>query len=173
MGVDVHVRQLGHGVSVDLTGTAVRRIEGHQGKAAHPFASDLSGQGFAKLTMAGWRPVGLVLGASYMHVQRATAGQLLGRVGQNVELTTMTEALYAARESAMERMQSSAIALGANGVVEVKVQEGPIGSFSRAVLFAAYGTAVVLDAPAHVHLAPMVVLSLDDVDVQFEATSLS
>jgi len=172
VGVDVHVRQVGHGVSVDLTGTAVRRIDSHESTRAHPFASDLSGQAFAKLKMAGWRPVGLALGASYMHVQRATASQVLGRVGQNVELTTMTEALYAARESAMERMQSMAIAFGAHGVVEVKVREGPIGSFSRAVLFAAYGTAVVLDAPAHVHLAPMAVLSLDDRVTQFEATSL-
>ena len=73
----------------------------------------------------------------------------------------------------MERMQSMAINFGAHGVVEVKVAEGPIGSFSRAVLFAAYGTAVVLDAPAHIPTAPMVVLSLDDPLPQFEASSLA
>ena len=34
--------------------------------------------------------------------------------GQNVELTNFTEAMYAAREAAMERMQASALALAAN-----------------------------------------------------------
>ena len=87
VGVDVHVRQVGHGVSVDLTGTAVRRVDRSGPRPTRPFASDLSGQGFAKLLLAGWRPVGLALGASYMHVQRSSASQVLGRVGQNVELT--------------------------------------------------------------------------------------
>lgn len=172
VGVDVHVRQVAHCVEVDLTGTAVRRV-GATAPKSPPFASDLSGQDFALLVRTGWGPVGLALGVSYVHITRSSMGQVLGRVGQNTELTAMTEALYAAREAAMERMQSAAITLGGHGVVDVKVAEGPIGTFSRAVAFAAYGTAVALGAPAHLPLAPLPVVALDDPVQQFEATSLS
>jgi uncharacterized protein YbjQ (UPF0145 family) len=171
VGVDVTVKQSGHGVEVSLTGTAIRSVESETASAS-PFASDLSGQDFAMLVRAGWRPVGLALGASYMHVTRSSVGQVIGRVGQNTELTLMTESLYAAREAAMERMQSNAIALGGRGVVDVKVTEGTIGTFAKAVAFAAYGTVIVPGAAGHQLVSPMAVLPMDDPVEEFEATSL-
>ena len=64
--------------------------------------------------------------------------------GQNVELTNFTEAMYSARESAMERMQQTALAMDGTGVVEVKVEEGPMDFASHAVGFTTYGTVVRL-----------------------------
>jgi uncharacterized protein YbjQ (UPF0145 family) len=85
---------------------------------------------------------------------------------QNVELTNYTEAIYSARESAMEKMQESALAVGGEGVVEVKVTEGPMSFARHAVGFTAWGTAVKLVAEQH-QFVP-----LDDAVVTFEAQSL-
>ena len=92
--------------------------------------------------------------------------------GQNVELTNFTEAMYSARESAMERMQQSALAMGGTGVVEVKVTEGPMDFARHAVGFAAYGTVVRLVADQHRQIAPRVVLPLDDPVLAFQAATL-
>ena len=91
---------------------------------------------------------------------------------QNVELTNYTEAMYSARESAMEKMQRSALAVGGQGVVEVKVTEGPMSFARHAVGFTAWGTAVRLVAKEHQFVRPEVVLPLDDAVVTFEAESL-
>ena len=91
---------------------------------------------------------------------------------QNVELTNYTEAMYAAREAAMERMQTAALALGGTGVVEVKVTEGPMAFARHAVGFTAYGTVVRLLPGGHRDLGAQMVLPLDDPVVSFDAASL-
>ena len=109
-----------------LVGTAVRPV-GSSGLSADPvFLSDLSGRDFALLHTAGWAPLGLAVGASFVYAPRRSAGVAIKQKGQNVELTNFTEAMYSARESAMERMQQSALAMDGTGVVEVKVEEGPM-----------------------------------------------
>ena len=80
--------------------------------------------------------------------------------------------MYSARESAMEKMQRSALESGGQGVVEVKVTEGPMSFARHAVGFTAWGTAVRLVAEAHQFVRPEVVLPLDDAVVTFEAESL-
>ena len=85
---------------------------------------------------------GLAAGASFVYAPRRSMGTAMKQKGQNVELTNFTEAMYAARESAMERMQTSALALEGTGVVEVKVTEGPMAFAHHAVGFTAYGTVV-------------------------------
>ena len=134
--------------------------------------SDLSARDFTLLKGAGWMPVGLAFGASFVYAPRRSAGDALKQKTQNVELTNFTEAMYSARESAMERMQRSALDVGGQGVVEVKVTEGPMRFARHAVGFTAWGTAVRLVADAHQFVSPEVVLPLDDVVVTFEATSL-
>jgi len=99
-------------------------------------------------------------------------GTTMKQSGQNVELTNFTEAMYAAREAAMERMQASAIALGGTGVVEVKVTEGPMTFANHAVGFTAFGTVVRLIADEHRNLGALMVLPMDDPVVAFDATSL-
>jgi uncharacterized protein YbjQ (UPF0145 family) len=91
---------------------------------------------------------------------------------QNVELTNFTEAMYTARESAMERMQTSALSMAGTGVVEVKVTEGPMDFARHAVGFAAWGTVVRLAAENHRPLQPSMVVPLDDRVTGFAATAL-
>ena len=61
--------------------------------------------------------------------------------------------------------------MGGTGVVEVKVEEGPMGFAGHAVGFTTYGT-VVRSAGEHRKLQPLVILPLDDPVVAFDASSL-
>ena len=177
VGVRFEVSVRTHHIDVELVGTAVRPIDGTDAPGtdaalAMPFVSDLSARDFTLLQRAGWMPVGLAFGASFVYAPRRTAGMAMKQSTQNVELTNYTEAMYSARESAMEKMQRSALHAGGQGVVEVKVTEGPM-SFARHVVgFTAWGTAVRLVAEAHQFVRPELVLPLDDAVVTFEAESL-
>jgi uncharacterized protein YbjQ (UPF0145 family) len=137
------------------------------------FVSDLSGRDFALLYNSGWTPLGLAAGASFVYAPRRSMGTAISQKGQNVELTNYTEAMYAAREAAMERMQTSALQMDGTGVVEVKVTEGPMGFAHHAVAFTAYGTVVRLLADEHRNVGARMILPMDDPVRGFEATSLS
>jgi uncharacterized protein YbjQ (UPF0145 family) len=177
VGVRVDVAVRTHHIDVELVGTAVRPMDGQDARGkdaaqAMPFVSDLSARDFTLLLRAGWGPVGLAFGASFVYAPRRRAGTAMKQSTQNVELTNYTEAMYSARESAMEKMQRSALAVGGQGVVEVKVTEGPMSFARHAVGFTAWGTAVRLVAKEHQFVRPEVVLPLDDAVVTFEAESL-
>jgi uncharacterized protein YbjQ (UPF0145 family) len=178
VGVRVEVSVRTHHIDVELVGTAVRPVgaqhdpRGDDAARAVPFVSDLSARDFTLLKRAGWMPVGLAFGACFVYAPRRTAGAAMKQTRQNVELTNYTEAMYTARESAMERMQQSALHAGGQGVVEVKVTEGPMSFARHAVGFTAWGTAVRLVAEAHQFVTPQVVLPLDDAVVTFEAESM-
>jgi uncharacterized protein YbjQ (UPF0145 family) len=126
-------------------GTAVKHREGvlHRAPNGRPFTSDLSGQDFWTLLKTGHRPVGLVMGSCVYHVARRGMMQSLGQTGRNVELSNFTQALYDARELAMERMQSEASELKAEGIVGVQLQEKSHGWGSHTIEFFAIGTAIV------------------------------
>ena len=161
-----------HHIDVALVGTAVRPVDS-TGLSADPvFVSDLSGRDFALLHQAGWTPLGLAAGASFVYAPRRSVGTAVKQKGQNVELTNFTEAMYTAREAAMERMQTAALAMGGTGVVEVKVTEGPMVFAHHAVGFTAYGTVVRLLADEHRHVGARMILPLDDPVQAFDATSL-
>ena len=177
VGVRVEVAVRTHHIDVELVGTAVRPMGGNDPRGtdaaqAMPFVSDLSARDFTLLQRAGWIPVGLAFGASFVYAPRRTAGAAMKQTTQNVELTNYTQAMYSARESAMEKMQRSALQAGGQGVVEVKVTEGPMSFARHAVGFTAWGTAVRLMAEAHQFVRPEFVLPLDDAVVTFEAESL-
>jgi len=172
VGVHVEWAVERHHIEVALTGTAVRPV-GATGLGTDPvFVSDLSGRDFALLHNAGWAPLGLAAGASFVYAPRRSMGATMKQSGQNVELTNFTEAMYAARESAMERMQTAALDLGGTGVVEVKVTEGPMDFAHHAVGFTAYGTVVRLVAEEHRHPGARMVLPMDDPVVRFDAAAL-
>jgi uncharacterized protein YbjQ (UPF0145 family) len=78
--------------------------------------TDLSVDEFLLLRRAGFEPVGMVVGSSVYHV-----GNQTGSWKQNQELQVLTSAMYNARELAMSRMEAEAQALGASGVVGVKL----------------------------------------------------
>jgi len=128
-------------------GTAVKHKGGkvHRAPNGRPFTSDLSGQAFWTLMQTGKRPVGMVMGNCVYHVAHRGMMQSLRQTGQNVELEQYTQALYDARELAMERMQKEAEAIGGGvlGIVEVKLHQNNHGWGSHTIEFFAIGTAVV------------------------------
>jgi uncharacterized protein YbjQ (UPF0145 family) len=127
-------------------GTGVVHAQGHttfKGPKGQPFTSDLSGQDFWTLLHAGYRPLEMVMGSCVYHVAHRGLMKTLGSVGQNVELTNFSQALYDAREIAMERMQQEAIDASAEGVVGVDLHEGSHAWQPHIIEFFAVGTAVV------------------------------
>jgi uncharacterized protein YbjQ (UPF0145 family) len=146
-------------------GTAViAKDTEHSFRTAHgkPFTSDLSGQDFWTLLKSGYRPVGMVMGNCVYHVAHQTFGQWFKTMGQNVEMTNFTQALYDARELAMERMQSEAENLKAEGIVGVDIHEGNYGWDSHVIEFFVVGTAIVAIRADHHIPTPQLVLSVND-----------
>lgn len=120
---------------------AMRRLSQLQpGKPGSIFTSDLSVNEFLLVREAGFRPLGLVLGSSIYHV-----GLQMGRWSKNQELTTLSQAMYHARELAMGRMEAEASELGADGIVGVRL-DIEIKEFGTDIAeFIAVGTAVKSD----------------------------
>ena len=77
-------------------------------------------------------------------------------------MPNFTQALYDARELAMERMQTEAEALEAEGIVGVQLHEGSHGWDSHVIEYFAVGTAVTPIADDHTIPPPSFVLSLND-----------
>jgi uncharacterized protein YbjQ (UPF0145 family) len=122
---------------------AIRRLaELEPGKPGSIFTSDLSVNEFLLVREAGFTPIGLVLGSSIYHV-----GIQIGRWGKNQELTTLSQAMYHARELAMTRMEAEAAALGADGIVGVRLTVEAREFGNDIAEFIAIGTAVRADNP--------------------------
>jgi uncharacterized protein YbjQ (UPF0145 family) len=163
--LDVSRREWGNDLAEFVAiGTAVRHREGelHRAPSGRPFTSDLSGQDFYTLLSAGYRPVSMVMGTCVYHVAHQGLGSWLSRVGRNVEMPNFTQALYDARELAMERMQAEAEAAQAEGIVGVQLVEGNHGWSSHVLEYFAVGTAVIPTSDDHTIPDPSFVLSLDD-----------
>jgi uncharacterized protein YbjQ (UPF0145 family) len=169
VSVDVEIAQLS--VTVTMVGTSVRPIGQAKPSVGRPFMTDLSVRDFALLLRAGWAPLELVAGASFVGSPLQGFRQTLAQTGQNIELKTITQALQDAREKAMERMQSSAVSEKAGGVVDVKIIDGPLGHSRHILVFICYGTAVHLTAESHQRIEPDLVVGLDD-NTGFEATAI-
>jgi uncharacterized protein YbjQ (UPF0145 family) len=143
-------------------GTAIKHREGelHRAPNGRPFTSDLSGQDFWTLLRSGHRPVGMVMGSCVYHVAHRGMFQSLRQAGQNVELPNFTQALYDARELAMERMQAEAEQVQAEGIVGVQLHERNHGWGSHVIEFFAIGTAIVPHGEDHQIEPPTTVLDL-------------
>jgi len=173
VGVHVERQVYSTHIEISLLGTAVRPVGAKAVEALHVFVSDLSARDFTLLMVAGWQPLGLATGASFVYAPRRSVGTVLQQQSQNIELKNYTEAMYSARETAMERMQSDALALKGDGVVEVKLVEGPMSFAAHAVGFAVWGTVVRLAKESHQSVHPAMVVSLNDVDVAFDTAALA
>lgn len=126
-------------------GTAVRSVEQPgQGRApdGRPFTCDLSGQDFFTLLQTGHFPISFVLGTSVFHVAHQGVMQSLRQIGQNQEMPQFTQAVYTARELAMNRMQAEADRLGATGIIGVRSEVDNRVWGLHATEFLAVGTAV-------------------------------
>lgn len=146
------------------TGTAVRRIHdappdprqphkrvGLWGRMRHrsgdmAFTCSLSGQDFHLLLRSGGYPMGFVVGTSAFHFGWRSAAKWASTQGHCVELSTLTESLYGAREKAIERLQLAARDVNAEGVIDTKVLERPAVWGRHVIEFVAYGTAIAWDA---------------------------
>lgn len=145
-------------------GTAVKHREGalHRAPNGRPFTSDLSGQDFWTLLSSGYRPVGMVMGNCVYHVAHQGLRGWFKQIGQNQEMPNFTQALYDARELAMERMQEEAEGLQSEGIVGVQIHERSHGWGSHVIEFFAVGTAVVQTRADHQIQPPTMVLTLND-----------
>ena len=115
---------------------ALRRLGELQGKDAL-FTSDLSVNEFLLVKEAGFHPRGLVVGSSIYHIGFSAKGWSSSREVQN-----LTQAMYAARELAMSRMEEEAAVLGADGILGVRLDVGFYEWGRGTAEFIAIGTAV-------------------------------
>jgi uncharacterized protein YbjQ (UPF0145 family) len=158
------------GLEFKAIGTAVRAPGAPLPKT--PFTSDLSGQDFTKLIMAGWVPAGLVLGISIgaRHDDWLTTGQTRWGVG-NAEVTGYTELVNDARHDARVQLEKDVQTHGAEGVViadmtmRIRERECPSQQHGRDHIaeVTIIGTAIARFARKHRQEVPAVlpVLSLD------------
>ncbi len=115
-----------------------RLAAGRGGDGRKPFfTSDLSINEFLLVREAGFEPVGLVMGSSIYHV-----GWQMPAFTKSTELETLTQAMYHARELAITRMDEEADALGADGVVGVRLEVTRSEWGENLAEFMAIGTAV-------------------------------
>ena len=142
---------IGTAVKSESSDISYRTAEGR------PFTSDLSGQDFWTLLNAGYRPLGFVMGNCVYAVATAAAAST-----RNAELEAPTQALYDARELAMERMQVEAEALKADGIVGVLVDENNHTWGPNVLEFSAVGTAVVAIREDHHIARPSLMLTVGD-----------
>ena len=161
--LDIRFYDWGRGTAEFIAiGTAVKARQGsYRTAAGKPFTSDLSGQDFWVLTQTGYAPLALVMGNCVYHVAHQSVARWIGNLGTNVELPNFTQALYEARELAMERMQQEAEQVGAQGIVGVDIEEKSHVWGSHTIEFLAIGTAVRPLREDHQVPPPGMVFSLD------------
>jgi len=124
----------GPAIPMDLPQHARERLA--QMRQHHFFTSDLSVNEFLLVKEVGFHPLGLVMGSSIYHIGYQPIR------GVSEELTTLTQALYQAREHAMVRMEEEADALGADGIVAVRLTVAVHNWGTNVIEFVAIGTAV-------------------------------
>ena len=98
----------------DLPAHARQRLR--EMRSRNLFTSDLSVSEFVLVREAGFDPLGLVMGTSIYQV-----APNIPRTSEGCELEATSKALYHARELAMNRMEEEADALGADGIVGVRL----------------------------------------------------
>jgi uncharacterized protein YbjQ (UPF0145 family) len=171
VGVRFYMREIEGGMLEYIAiGTAVRRTDAPPiGPDHEPFVSNLSGQDHWMLRKDGYRPVGFCFGNCTWFQFADWRSQSAMGGWWNSELTSVTSGLYAARELAMDRVEIEARAVGAEGVVGMKIEthferyessndNAPAGFIFH---FTAFGTAVAPEnSPSQVKIFP--VLSLKD-----------
>ncbi len=169
-----------------VLGTAVRRADSRRDRSSgigRPVLTELSIADYALLLRAGIEPAGIVAWSAvfFAGYSFGAGGGLtsmgMGAATQNYELRDFTQAFYSARESVMTQITRQASALGAAGVVGVRIGHtarrhtlrggmgGAVGGFGGReiqglmVTFNAIGTAIHQHSRAAVQ-APEPVLDL-------------
>ena len=105
----------GAGLEFRALGTAVR-ADGDV-RPRQPFTSDLSGQEFGSLILAGWVPAGLVLGIAVMVRHDDWRTQYQNTSWRNTEVGGYTDLVTTARAKARERLRHDCARHGGETVV--------------------------------------------------------
>lgn len=119
----------------DIPADALTRLD--RSSDRYVFTSDLSVNEFVLVDEAGFEPLGLVMGSSIYHI-----GYQSAQWSKNQEMTVLSQAMYNARELAMARMDEEADALGADGVIGVRLEVKHAEWGQHMAEFIAIGTAV-------------------------------
>ncbi len=137
------------------------------GAGGRPFTCTLTGQEYWALAASGYRPVGVAVGVCvYYQKFHQRVQQQIADSGQNVERSDFTRGIYTARRNALTSLEAEAAALGAAGVLGIRVETKKTlnrqGRASQGMMieFTALGTAVV--APGNASPAVTYALTLTD-----------
>lgn len=131
------------------TGTAVR-VAG-EAPSARPFLATVDGADLTRLLTSGHVPLGVALGVSVAYVYTDWTSLMQESGWTNQEMVSFTQATYAVRQLAMERLGRQARSDGADGVIAydtsmaVTAVEGGGGQNERTdhiLEFSAIGTAI-------------------------------
>jgi uncharacterized protein YbjQ (UPF0145 family) len=163
--VSTQTRELGQSgggaIEYSVVGTAVARDKRDAAQPAQrgPVLTELGVADYVKLLAAGFEPASIV-GSSAVFFSTYAFGARAGLLGSsamgiaasNFELTEYTQTIYAARARAMEAVHAQTQALGAHGVVGVRIdrraQQQSLGNSNRTgmmVTFHVLGTAIYED----------------------------
>jgi uncharacterized protein YbjQ (UPF0145 family) len=108
----------------------------------HPFTSDLSVDEMVLARQDGFEPLGLVMGSAIYHL-----GFQWSMFNVSQELGMLTQAMYHARQLAMDRLESEAVALRADGVIGLRIEISFEHWGEGLAEFVAIGTAVRAPRP--------------------------
>lgn len=127
-------------MTADLPAHARARLQGIRSanNASGVFTSDFSVNEFLLVRKAGFEPLQVCVGSCVYHV-----GIQYGSWIRNEELDVLSKAMYNARELAMSRMRAEAAAMGADGIVGVKLTIKRLPWDGDLLEFIAIGTGVV------------------------------
>jgi uncharacterized protein YbjQ (UPF0145 family) len=115
---------------------------GRQNAGQLPWTSTLTVPDFLVVRHLGLKPLGQVMGSSVMHI--GFNPQWVYGAWQNGDVRAVSRAMTEARELALERLRQEAAALGAHGVVDVRLKGVHPHWGDKLVEFQATGTAVSL-----------------------------
>ncbi len=139
--VDIHTRILPIGAGARemlMVGTASHHAA--LGNPERPVTSELTGEELWNLAQMGFAPLRLVLGTSVYSLGFAQGiGAFLKGLSRG-EIHSVTRLIYEARENCLEHIEREADAIGADGVIGIKVFIYEIGSSFVEVM--AIGTAI-------------------------------
>src|SRR5665213_808429 len=159
-----------HSLELTLVGTAVT------GKGVHPtavsdlpacFVAAMDAVAVSRLAWSGWQPVGVAIGVSVFGFPRRRVSVLARSSLRGGEALHQTEALYGAREAAMDRLYADARALGGDGVLGMSLQQDAHVWGRRAVEISVLGTAVVRTQGDEQIRIPELAFSLADPKAEF------
>lgn len=125
--------------AADLPTHARERLA--QMRRTHFFTSDLSVNEFLLVKQAGFEPLGLVMGSSIYRIAPNLSRNLFSGPASG-ELDELTKAMYHSRELAMTRLEEEADALGADGIIGVRLEVNLHAWGKNIAEFLAVGTAV-------------------------------